>query len=212
MNTPIAPYEDPDANAQYAHRLVLRGLLVSLVFNVGLSLLAFYALATIEISIPPDIAAGVTVERDRKHPTEVYGFAFHVFQQLYLWRNNGAVEYPDKVKQLQHFLTPTYRQWLRQDAGRRSGRGELRGRTRNMQPLNAYAPERARVIADDHTWVIALDFAVREFYRGKSIKDEPFRYYLRVIRDRSDLHRNPWGLVIDGYYQSPEALPKEDSQ
>jgi integrating conjugative element protein (TIGR03746 family) len=49
--------------------------------------------ATITVHIPPDLRSGAVMTLDEVPATNVYAFAFYIFQQLNRWSENGAEDY-----------------------------------------------------------------------------------------------------------------------
>ncbi len=100
--------------------------------------------SALRIHIPPDLTAGATVRPDDPGPPHVYTFALYIWQQLYRWPSDGAVEYRAKLDALVHFLTPACRQDRLDDFAARNARRELAGRQRAVWELpgRGYAAER----------------------------------------------------------------------
>ena len=152
----------------------------------------------------PTLSQGAVLKRDQKDPAEVYLFALNLFQQLQRWRNDGEEDYPENIRLYGNYITPQYRQWLRQDLARRRDSGELPGRRRHVEPADgfAYSEETVRRIAAD-AWIVSLRMNLVETLNNRPIKNLSFVYPLRVVRIDRDRQENPWRLALDGYHDKP---------
>ena len=45
------------------------------------------------VHIPPDLRSGAVLKIDEVPPSNVYAFAFYIFQQLNRWPNDGTRDY-----------------------------------------------------------------------------------------------------------------------
>lgn len=159
------------------------------------------------VHIPPDIRSGETVTLNEVPDTTAYAFALNIFQYLNTWLENGAQDYPQRVTQLQAYLTPKYMQWLKEDIEKRTMRGELSSRTRTVAPINSKAFDADRVdIINKDNFVVWLDLRIKETHRGVPVKTVDIRYPIRVVRSDVSLEMNPWGLQLNGYYDSPTRI------
>ncbi|HCC79991.1 MAG TPA: TIGR03746 family integrating conjugative element protein [Methylophaga sp.] len=161
------------------------------------------------VFIPPDMRAGSTVTLNQVPATTAYSFAISIFSFLNTWLDDGSVEYPARVGELNAYLTPSYTQWLKEDILRRSSRGELDRRTRTVTVINemAYDDERVEII-NENNFVVWLDLRIKETHRGVDIKTVDIRYPLKVVRSDISLDFNPWGLQLDGFHGNPTRIPK----
>ena len=148
------------------------------------------------VFIPPDMRAGSTVTLNQVPATTAYSFAISIFSFLNTWLDDGSVEYPARVGELNAYLTPSYTQWLKEDILRRSSRGELDRRTRTVTVIN------------ENNFVVWLDLRIKETHRGVDIKTVDIRYPLKVVRSDISLDFNPWGLQLDGFHGNPTRIPK----
>lgn len=158
----------------------------------------------IDLHVAPDMRAGETVRvedgRSAVPPTNVYGFAYYIWQQVNRWQADGAKDYGQQIFRFQSYITPSCRAQLQADMQSRFKSGELRQRTRQIAeiPGLGYAPN--RVLADGRAaWTVLLDMQLMETFRGQPVKDTYIRYPIRVVRYDVDRERNPWRLAIDCY-------------
>ena len=110
---------------------VVIGLEVLVILVLGFSLLR--APDDIVVHIPPDLRSGAAVTPDSPSPSNVYSFAFYIFQQLNRWPENGAEDFGKAIFSLAPYLTPKYQAELQEELELKGRRGELINRVRGMQ-------------------------------------------------------------------------------
>ena len=146
--------------------------------------------------------------------TNVYGFAYYIWQQLNRWPTDGYTDYGKQIFRFQHFITPACMAQLDADLKARHAAHELRERTRQITEIPGLGYTQARVIADGHgdsAWTVLLDMQLMETFKGVAIKDTFIRYPIRVVRYDVDRVNNPWRLAIDCYgSQRPQRLNARD--
>ncbi|MEQ1636818.1 MAG: PFL_4703 family integrating conjugative element protein [Methylococcales bacterium] len=206
-------YQDENSNLRQ-HIITLRWTVGGLVLlSAGLIFGWQQARGHLRIYIPPDLRTGAAVKSDELHPAHIYAFANTLFQQANHW-GNGEKDYAEKIFKFSAYFTPTYHDALLTDMQLRGKNGELVDRTRTIQPATTNGFEDRRVaILSDNTWVVWLDFNIRESVKGMEVKNVTIRYPLRVVRYDIDLDQNPWGLALDGYYgEGPKTLKANEGQ
>jgi len=166
----------------------------------------------VRIHIPPDIRSGAILQANEISPPNVYTFAGYIFQQLNHWANNGDEDYGMQIFKTAPYLTPEFREYLINDLDIRGKKGELSGRTRVIHPIPGQGYEERRVDQlDSDTWVVWIDYSIRESVRGMEIKNVLIRYPIRIVRYDIDPETNPWGLALDGFGgEGPKRLTKAD--
>jgi len=154
----------------------------------------------ITLHLPPDIRNGAHMKIDEVAPSNVYTFAYYIFQQLNSWPKSGAEDYGANIWRLSAFFTDAFQQALLRDLDERGHRGELAYRKRALfeSPGTAYEDWRVQVLSDG-SWVVLLDLEIEETVRGVTVKNPVLRYPLKVFRARADPERNPYGLVLAGF-------------
>lgn len=147
--------------------------------------------------IPPDLTHGLVTDLQNVPEPLVYTFAYHIFQQLHRWPEDGEKDYPQKIYALQAFLTPICRRMLEQDMNEKYRLGELRQRARALQEVfgQSYTPDRVIKLSPG-TWLTWLDVEISEWINDHPVKDVTLRYPLRVVRFDVDRELNPWGLAL----------------
>src|SRR3569832_1325048 len=147
-----------------------------------------------------DIRNGAHMKIDEVTPSNVYTFAYYIFQQLNSWPKSGAEDYGANIWRLSAFFTDAFQQALLRDLDERGHRGELAYRKRALfeSPGTAYEDWRVQVLSDG-SWVVLLDLEIEETVRGVTVKKPKLRYPLKVFRSRADPERNPYGLVLAGF-------------
>lgn len=165
----------------------------------------------VTVHIPPDLSTGAQIQVGRKEvpASNVYLFAFYIWQQLNRWSVNGQQDYGTQIYKLQAYVTPACQQQLINDMTTRANQGELDQRTRSVMeiPGLGYRDNRVLVHADG-SWNVLLDTQIIESSRGVAVKDAYVRYPLHVVRYDVDRELNPWQLAVDCYTaeKKPERL------
>ena len=206
-------FEDNDENTRASLRLLSRLLYLMVIVIFFLILLLFHAFETIDISVPPDLSQGAILKRGHKEPTEIYSFAFNLFQQLQRWRTNGAQDYADNITRYRHYITPDYSRWLENDLLRRLDDNELNGRERYVEPISGfnYSESAVKKTSGD-TWVVYLKLRLVETFNKRPVKEIDFNYPIRIVRIDKDRKDNPWRLALDGYESIPEKIKSPESK
>ncbi|MFW5443999.1 MAG: PFL_4703 family integrating conjugative element protein [Methylococcaceae bacterium] len=196
-----------------AHIATLRmGMALLVIINFSLWYGWNGAKNDIRIHIPPDIRSGAVLRAGEIRPANIYTFTSYIFQQLYHWAENGEEDYGMQIFNMSPYLTPRFREYLINDLDVRGKKGELSGRTRSIQPLAGQGYEERRVdIIDKNSWIVWVDFRIKESVRGMDIKNVLIRYPVKVVRYEIDPETNPWGLALNGFgSEGPKRLSEAD--
>lgn len=164
----------------------------------------------LQVHVPPELRTGGVLDADEVHPASIYTFALYMWQQAYRWDDDGREDYPENLRQLQAFMTPSMQQMMQEDFQRRDDEGEL-ARTRAIReaPGRRYERERVEALGDD-TWIVWIDVEIEEHVDGELVKHLRARYPLRVVRYDVDPQYNPWGLALDGFAGQPTQIDLEE--
>jgi len=165
----------------------------------------------LRIYYPPDLRSGAELTAGEIPPSNVYSFAYYIFQQLNRWPADGQKDFGAAIFRLSPFLTPKYQEQLQRELKMKGNRGELSYRTRYATEIPGHGYEERRVdVLDKNTWVVWFDIEIRESVRGLEVKHAWIRYGMRVVRFDADPESNPWGLALDGYAEPPRRLTDEE--
>ena len=176
--------------------IVIGGLMM-LTLVLGFGLLT--APDRLVVHIPPDLRSGAQFDAGTVGPENVYSFSYYIFQQLNHWPEDGANDYGKAIFVLSPYLTPQFRASLIADMELKAKQGELTNRVRSLQERPGARYEERRVDVANDSWVVWLDFLLRETVHGMVVKEAMIRYPLRVVRYKIDPESNPWGLALDGF-------------
>jgi len=154
------------------------------------------------ISIPPDLRSGALVELNKPHPANVFAFTTYIYQTLNDWPLDGSVEYSKNIYKLQHYLSKSYMQFLLDELYAKGRRGEVEGRTRKIKLLSAYTEASVDIVSES-SWVVWLDYELTEHVKGLKIKTINIRYPIKVMATDPNPDDNPWGMLLDGFAQTP---------
>lgn len=175
------------------------------------------------IHIPPDLRTGSTRVWSDIDPSNIYSFAFYIFQQLNSWPTNGEVDYRRNINSMAAYLTPNCQSILVTEYEQRKNRGELRDRVRSLGEISGRGinstiqnyqtgetESRVKILSKD-SWIATFDLYVDEYFSGESIKRALVRYPLSVVRSDTDPENNPWGLKLNCYASNPLKLVSGDN-
>ena len=160
------------------------------------------------VHIPPDLRSGAVLKLDEVPPSNVYAFAFYIFQQLNRWPNDGTRDYAQAIFRVSPYLTDKYRAELLAGLDTKAHQGELAARVRGVQEIPGHGYEERRVdVLAGNVWVVWLDLDLAESVKGMPVKRKAIRYPISVVRNAIDPETNPWGLALDGFAaEGPRSL------
>ncbi len=203
----MSRYRNELAGQREAIRALWGAVGVALVCAVTMGVGWMSAPSELRIHIPPDLTVGATVRPNMPAPPHIYTFALYIWQQLYRWPSDGALEYRAKLDSLVHFLTPACRQDRLDDYAERNARRELADRQRAVWEIPGRGYRAERVFdAGSGTWVVSLDLMIEETVLGERVKSRAVAYPVRVVRFDVDRELNPWGLALDCLAGLPRAI------
>jgi integrating conjugative element protein (TIGR03746 family) len=202
----IFTFENPSDNQSSSIRIMGRAILLLLIINGGSIATTYYALETIEVSLPPDPSKGALLRRGEKDKTAIYTFALWHFEDLQHWPKAGQTDYRKNIDHLIPLITPEYKGYLDRDFKRRQRKGELANRIRHIEPIDGMHYDEKRVQSlGSGEWVVIADYEIKEWYLGQEIKSVILRYYLLVSKTSVNKN-NRYGLRLGGFYQKPETI------
>jgi len=162
------------------------------------------------IHVPPDLRSGSTRKWWEVPPESVYTFTFYVFQQLNRWPTDGETDYPRNLHALSAYLTPACLAFLQADYESRRNTGELRRRVRGLYEIPGRGfgdnPTARVQVVSDNDWLVTLDVSADEYHGSEQVKRALVRYPIKVVRADADPARNPFGLMLDCYAQTPQRI------
>jgi len=164
------------------------------------------------LSLPPELRFGSKLVTGAIEPHEIYLFAGSVYQQIYLWLEDGSEEFANNIQRLRYLLTDDFHRFLLQKNKQLAKRGELKGRIRNLQPASVYARDLIKQTGRD-SWVVQLDLVLNESLNGIKIKDRvTVREHISVVYKDINSAYNPWGLLLDMPTQPLIRLPQNTAK
>lgn len=197
--------ENLSQQIRYLNRVIIVGSVLMLIALVG------WISAPKEMTLyyPPDLRNGATVKANEIPPEVVYSFAHYIFQHVQNWESNGASDYEDNRKRYRAFLTPTYQAFIRDDIENR--KVDIVNRRRELHPIPGSSYETKSVsLVGPNSWIVWMDFHVKEFIRGTLVKDVYIRYPMKVVKYQVAREANPWQLALAGYVEEPIQLAKRE--
>lgn len=191
-----------EVNATLRLLIKVQWLFIAVLSAVALGLWIGWKSAPRDITLhlPPDLRNGAHLKIGEIPLSNVYTFAYYIFQQLNSWPQSGTENYGANIWRLSAYFTDGFQQTLLRDLDERGRRGELAYRKRGLfeSPGAAYEDWRVEVLSDD-SWIVLLDLEIEETVRGVTVKNPVLRYPLKVFRSRADPERNPYGMVLAGF-------------
>jgi len=180
---------------------------------LGVSLLAsiyfqYKSKDGITVHYPPDLTK-LTRYRANEIPNHtVFSFAYAIFQKLNTWEYNGEVDFPNKVKMFEHYMTYEFKQYMNEYIQLKRNKGELnKVRHFTLYPGRNYTKDRVKKIGP-HTWVVYIDALIKEYVNGMHTKVIAVRYPIKVTYYDIDFGKNPWKLAIAGFEgKGPKPIP-----
>jgi integrating conjugative element protein (TIGR03746 family) len=205
--------------SQYTHALDNKSSIIRLqnIALIGLFCLCVLsaigwmnAPSNLRIHIPPDLTNGASLNQGEIHKSNIYTFAYYIFQQLNRWETDGKEDYDRNIHMLQHYLTPACHQNRIDDSAERQNNHELDRRQRSIAeiPGRVFSPGRVARL-DANAWVVSLDVELRETMLGETVKQRFVNYPIRVVRYDIDPEQNPWGLALDCFAGTPRLIETE---
>lgn len=167
---------------------------------------------SIRVDLIPGLSSPTSTTAGTMPKINVYAFAERLTQNLNYWEINGAKDYQAQQDSYQSYITPRARQWLKRDLDNKLDLGEIRGRTRELDPIPGVLFENKRVIGKDGSWIVWLDFKLTETLKGVDVKNDYYRFGVKVVASKAN-SANQWGLRFDGYTQgSPVILSQSEKE
>ena len=205
-------YHSAEANL-VAHIKTLR-LVGAGLFAVCLLLLAavFWVAREHRLSLPPELRFGSKLTTGTIQPHEIYLFAGSVYQQIYLWLEDGSEDFVSNIQRLRYLITDDFYRFLMQKNNDLAKRGELKGRRRSLQPAGIYKHNLVWQTARN-TWLVQLDLILNESLNGIKIKDGiTIREHIPVVYKDINSAYNPWGLLLDAPSKPLIRIPAGDAE
>ena len=205
-------YHSAEANL-VAHIKTLKLIGMGL-FAICLLLTAavFWVAREHRLSLPPELRFGSKLITGAIEPHEIYLFAGSVYQQIYLWLEDGNEEFTNNIQRLRYLISDDFYQFLMQKNKELAKRGELKGRKRNLQPATVYKRDLVKQTARN-TWLVQLDLILNESLNGIKIKDSiAIREHIPVVYKDTNSAYNPWGLLLDTPAKPLIRIPRTDAK
>ena len=167
----------------------------------------------IDLHYPPSLTDGGVMGIGEVPNYEVYQLTQRVYQNLQYWADDGEKDYPANQQVLKYFFTNKFRRILSDDTKLRLGKTKensnntIKNRTRSLAPIGVspYSEQSVTKISDT-SWVVWLDFRVREEFNKHPLKDMVMRFSFVVVLADVNRNYNQWRLQINDYYKDPEII------
>ncbi len=188
---------------RYQDRILIVGAILLAICMIGWN----NAPKDLTVYYPPDLRTGGVSNASVVPEHAVYTFAFYIFQELQKWPENGSIDYEANRKTFRAFLTPVYQSFIRDDIEQK--KSDMAFRTRELHPIpGSHYQTKSVKVTGPNSWVVWLDFHVKEYLRGTLVKDVYIRYPMKVVKYEVAKEANPWQLALAGYIDEPIQLHK----
>ena len=186
---------------------ILRAVILLLVLlNGGLFVGWQTAPQRMRVFLPPQLGQGVWTKPNAIPRTTVYAFAYEIFTAITTWGAGKQQDYHSHLRAYRHYLSPTFLHTLQADYQQRAARGALE-RERLVTGISGMGYSADKVVPlGNGLWHVTLRLHIVETLAGGVVKDVIIHYPLTVAKVNAAVTVNPWGLVLQGFYQAPQRI------
>lgn len=188
-------------------------IILSLFVALLLALWGWYnAAKEITVYYPPNIAMSNMMKAGAVPEETIFAFVPLILQQLFIWEQNGEVDYGNNRARLRAMLTEHYQRTILDEIEVGRQRGTLRKVMRRMQVLPSSIYTDAAVQVVGNSWLVWLDVQVTDSVNDVPVYTSVRRLGVRVVRYDVNREANPWQLAIDGIEQDIPLLSEQDAR
>lgn len=178
----------------------------TLITTIALCACLYNATREQTIYIPPAIDTGVYVKAGTVDKSNVFNFAFNVWQLLNYWEKDGEANSKENIQRYKHYLSPGFKKQLEREANKNESK--YKNRTRQLQVIHegGHYEENNVIELSSSSWVVYLKLRIIETYHNEVVKDKKVVYPLRIERVIFNREVNPFDLIISGFYENTKIL------
>lgn len=179
--------------------LLIMGLLIGgLVFSFSVR----------PIWVAPDLSTGQKITANSPYRSYPYTFVYRHLDSIWNWSEDGEKEYRFKIKGMKElgYIGTEMIGVYEKERKTLSNRRVLEGRTRKVKefiPNNVL--DMVQPLSGER-FVVFIDAEVTDRLNGSVVSIQRRRYSFIVDVNTSDMEKNPYGLIVQGYYKPPELL------
>ncbi|MDO4643124.1 MAG: DUF2895 family protein [Cardiobacteriaceae bacterium] len=194
--------KEGERDIRFLHRCIIALIVVNVLLAVALWRLP----KQMTVFIPPDVTRAFIQKADEIPPHAVYGFARTLWENLNYCNDDCANEYPEKLHQYQNYLSKSCQQELQIHFERNRSLYSYRSRVLVPTENAMYSPDSMQQLSTD-TWLVKLEYILKDNVNGSLTRDNRVMYPLRVIKSYRPVDVNPLGLEVDCYFdKGPQTI------
>ncbi len=204
------------ANAKISILLLLFCFVLSMFLNIFLGICLYRVPKKESIYIPPHIPnSGLTIKAGAISNSEVYAFAYYIWQAIQTWAVNGAEDYKKNLDQYAPYITPNFKNVLEQEGKALYAQGFLYGHQQMVFGAEGrtYSANSVKYIGHN-TWLVHLDMRTinriaagdnnQAFVSSHVVRDAETNFVFKVVKYDYAPNQNHWHLAIAGYAVPPK--------
>jgi integrating conjugative element protein (TIGR03746 family) len=204
------------ANAKLLGLALLFCFLFSMLLNGFLGFCLYSVPKKLIVYIPPHIPeSGLSLKGNQTSNSQVYSFAYYVWQSIQTWPVNGSDDYKKNLDRFAPYITPDFKNVLEKEGKDLYSQGFLYGHQQAMFGAsdNVYKPENVKYMGHGE-WLVHLVMRTvnrvapidqsKAFVASHVVRDAETSYVFKVIKTNYAPDKNHWHLVIAGYGVPPE--------
>ncbi len=214
----VTPFKQALGNA----KLTILSLLIAFIMSMGLNFYLGFCLYKVpsqqSLYVPPNIPlSGLTLKAGKTSNSQVYAFAYYIWQSLQTWPVNGFKDYKDNIDKFSPYITPGFKNVLENQGKQLYNKGFLYGHQQATFGANGslYNPKNVRYVGHS-TWLVHLDMRTinrvmppngsSAFEGSHVVRDAETSFVFRVVRYDYAPDQNHWHLAIAGFAVEPKVV------
>ena len=198
MSKPLSVLEQERQNSRYKDRL----LIVAGVFLLLLTV-AYFRMPTKFVVYQPPVADEMYIAKiGTVPPTSVYSFSNIMLDRLLRCASDCEKDVLQNLQVNRSFLTESCFHDLETHV--KINPQLYKNRTRELLPVDAtiFSFDKVQMI-NGKTWLVTENYRLDTKVRGQSLRNEEFKYTMRVLKTSQSPDINPYQLQLDCYIAEP---------
>lgn len=209
-------FKEALANAKLVGLVLLLCFLISMALNGFLGFCLYSVPKKLSIYVPPHIPdSGLSLKGNQTSNSQVYSFAYYVWQSIQTWPVNGGDDYKKNLDQFASYITPEFKNVLEDEGKEFYSQGFLYGHQQAMFGAgdSLYKSENVKYMGHGE-WLVHLIMRTvnrvspidqsQAFVSSHVVRDAETSYVFKVVKTNYAPDVNHWHLVIAGYEVPPK--------
>lgn len=195
---------DDEQNAVIKVLWSVIGILVFIILLLSMGWIS--APSRLRVYLPPNLDHGNWIKPNDIPKSTIYAFSYQIFTALNTWTHSGTLDYQKNMNAYKNYFSSRFYQRLENDYLDRANTGAL-NRERILSGVSGMDYDAPLVqYMGNGTWHVDLKLHLIETVDSSLVKDVITDFPLIISRVNESIQVNPWGLIIDGYYQEPTRI------